>query len=279
MMTPIWLGTSWKMNKPLSQAMAWCETLAARMPEGCHPAIQPFVIPPFTAIQPVSHFLQTHQLPLLTGAQNMHEADQGAWTGEISAAMLAETGATLVELGHSERRAAFNESDAAINRKVHSALGHGLRPLICIGDSAEEKRWQVSRESVVRQMKIALYGLSHQQALRTLIAYEPVWAIGEHGTPASPQEAGVIHQALRQALCERFGHETGTRIPLLYGGSVTLQNAVELLRQQEINGLFIGRAPGTRKAIATLFNALHRNLFCRRSNIKGTPEMEIPGHD
>ncbi|WP_142909513.1 triose-phosphate isomerase, partial [Klebsiella pneumoniae] len=106
------------------------------------PAIQPFVIPPFTAIQPVSHFLQTHQLPLLTGAQNMHEADQGAWTGEISAAMLAETGATLVELGHSERRAAFNESDAAINRKVHSALGHGLRPLICIGDSAEEKRWQ-----------------------------------------------------------------------------------------------------------------------------------------
>jgi triosephosphate isomerase len=197
---------------------------------------------PFTAIQPVSHFLQTHQLPLLTGAQNMHEADQGAWTGEISAAMLAETGATLVELGHSERRAAFNESDAAINRKVHSALGHGLRPLICIGDSAEEKRWQVSRESVVRQMKIALYGLSHQQALRTLIAYEPVWAIGEHGTPASPQEAGVIHQALRQALCERFGHETGTRIPLLYGGSVTLQNAVELLRQQEINGLFIGRA-------------------------------------
>lgn len=279
MMTPIWLGTSWKMNKPLSQAMAWCETLAARMPEGCHPAIQPFVIPPFTAIQPVSHFLQTHQLPLLTGAQNMHEADQGAWTGEISAAMLAETGATLVELGHSERRAAFNESDAAINRKVHSALGHGLRPLICIGDSAEEKRWQVSRESVVRQMKIALYGLSHQQALRTLIAYEPVWAIGEHGTPASPQEAGVIHQALRQALCERFGHETGTRIPLLYGGSVTLQNAVELLRQQEINGLFIGRAAGTRKAIATLFNALHRNLFCRRSNIKGTPEMEIPGHD
>ncbi|MBO0160372.1 triose-phosphate isomerase, partial [Vibrio parahaemolyticus] len=83
---------------------------------------QPFVIPPFTAIQPVSHFLQTHQLPLLAGAQNMHEADQGAWTGEISAAMLAETGATLVELGHSERRAAFNESDAAINRKVHSAL-------------------------------------------------------------------------------------------------------------------------------------------------------------
>ena len=94
---------------------------------GCRRAVTLLFSPssfPFTAIQPVSHFLQTHQLPLLTGAQNMHEADQGAWTGEISAAMLAETGATLVELGHSERRAAFNESDAAINRKVHSALGH-----------------------------------------------------------------------------------------------------------------------------------------------------------
>lgn len=219
---------------------------AKRWQRGCRRAVTPLFSPssfPFTAIQPVSHFLQTHQLPLLTGAQNMHEADQGASTGEISAAMLAETGATLVELGHSERRAAFNESDAAINRKVHSALGHGLRPLICIGDSAEEKRWQVSRESVVRQMKIALYGLSHQQALRTLIAYEPVWAIGEHGTPASPQEAGVIHQALRQALCERFGHETGTRIPLLYGGSVTLQNAVELLRQQRSMGCLSAARP------------------------------------
>ncbi len=217
---------------------------------------------PFTAIQPVSHFLQTHQLPLLTGAQNMHEADQGAWTGEISAAMLAETGATLVELGHSERRAAFNESDAAINRKVHSALGHGLRPLICIGDSAEEKRWQVSRESVVRQMKIALYGLSHQQALRTLIAYEPVWAIGEHGTPASPQEAGVIHQALRQALCERFGHETGNPYPAaLWRQRNAAKRGGNCCASRRSMGCLSAARPGTRKAIATLFNALHRNLF------------------
>ncbi len=199
---------------------------------------------------------------------------------EISAAMLAETGATLVELGHSERRAAFNESDAAINRKVHSALGHGLRPLICIGDSAEEKRWQVSRESVVRQMKIALYGLSHQQALRTLIAYEPVWAIGEHGTPASPpQEAGVIHQALRQALCERFGHETGTRIPLLYGGSVTLQNAVELLRQQGDQWLVYRPRGLGRARLLRHCSTLLGIYFAGAVIYKGTPEMEIPGHD
>ncbi|MFI2830339.1 triose-phosphate isomerase [Klebsiella aerogenes] len=241
-MKPIWLGTSWKMNKPLSQALAWCETLAQRLPQVTHPDIQSFVIPPFTAIHPVSRFIQQHHLPCLTGAQNMHEAENGAWTGEISAAMLQETGATLVELGHSERRGAFNECDAAINQKVHSALRHGLRPLICIGDSADEKRWQVSQESVVRQMKIALYGLSDSQVLQTLVAYEPIWAIGEQGTPATPEQAAAVHQALRQALCATFGDETGQRIPLLYGGSVNLQNAVELLSQPDIDGLFIGRA-------------------------------------
>lgn len=241
-MKPIWLGTSWKMNKPLSEAMQWCEILAQRLPDVVHPDIQPFVIPPFTAIHPVSRYFKERHICCLTGAQNMHEAENGAWTGEISAAMLLETGATLVELGHSERRGAFNETDAAINRKVHSALRHGLRPLICIGDSAEEKGWQVSRESVVRQMKIALHGLNQQQVLHTLIAYEPIWAIGEQGTPARPEQAGEIHRALHQGLCELFGQETGQRIPLLYGGSVNGQNAVELLQQDHIDGLFIGRA-------------------------------------
>lgn len=241
-MEKIWLGTSWKMNKPLSEAMTWCENLAKRLPEVLHPKIQPFVIPPFTAIHPVSQYLRQQQIPCLTGAQNMHEAENGAWTGEISAAMLAEAGATLVELGHSERRGAYNETDATINLKVHGALRHGLRPLICIGDSADEKRWQVSRETVIRQMKIALYGLSPEQVLKTLIAYEPIWAIGEHGTPATPEEAGEVHQALRQALYETFGRDIGSRIPLLYGGSVNVQNAVELLLQDEINGLFIGRS-------------------------------------
>ncbi|MEW5288189.1 triose-phosphate isomerase [Erwinia papayae] len=241
-MKQIWLGTSWKMNKPLSEAMTWCETLTARLTGNLHPNIQPFVIPPFTAIHPVWMHLQQHQLRCLVGAQNMHQAENGAWTGEISAAMLAEAGATLVELGHSERRGAFNESDAAINQKVHSALRHGLRPLICIGDSADEKRWQVSRESVVRQMKIALYGSDEQQVLQTIIAWEPVWAIGEQGTPATAEQAGEMHQTLRQTLCEMFGKETGLRVPLLYGGSVNGQNAIELLRQQEIDGLFIGRS-------------------------------------
>lgn len=170
-----------------------------------------FFIPPFTAIQPVSDFFRQHQLPWLTGAQNMHQQEGGAWTGEISASMIAETGATLVEMVHSERRGAFNETDADVNQKVHSALRHDLCPLVCIGDSADEKRWRVSTETVVRQMKIALYGVDAVQAQR-----------------------GV--------LCERYGDEMGQSIPLLYGGSVNEQNCVELIAQPDIDGLFIGRA-------------------------------------
>ena len=239
---PIMIGTSWKMNKPLSEAMAYCDTLATQLPSLLHPEIQPFFIPPFTAIQPVTEFFRKNSLPCLTGAQNMHEQTCGAWTGEISASMIVETGASLVELGHSERRAAFNETDGAINNKVHAALRHGLRPLVCIGDSADEKRWQVSAETVIRQMKIALYGLTPEEARRTIVAYEPVWAIGEHGTPASPEEAAVIHHLLRRALCGMFGEEVGQQIVLLYGGSVNLNNAVPLLSQPDIDGLFIGRA-------------------------------------
>lgn len=241
-MNKVWIGTSWKMNKPLSEAQAYCDTLARLLPPVMHAAVQPFFIPPFTAIQPVTAWLAARQLPCLTGGQNMHEAENGAWTGEISAAMLAEAGATLVELGHSERRANFNESDGAINRKVHTALRHGLRPLICIGDSAADKAWGVSPETVIRQAKIALHGLTAAEAQRCLLAWEPVWAIGEQGTPATPEDAGAMHRLLRRMLQEQYGAEAGARIPLLYGGSVTLQNAVPLLQQGEIDGLFIGRA-------------------------------------
>lgn len=241
-MKTIWLGTSWKMNKTRAEALAYCETLIGQLPAVLHETIQPFFIPSFTAIQPVTACLQTHRLPWLTGGQNMSEQDSGALTGEISASMLVDAGATLVELGHSERRANFNETDEKINKKVHAALRHGLRPLICIGDTAEEKAWQVSSETVIRQAKIALHGLSVSEAQKCIIAYEPVWAIGEHGTPAMPEEAGEIHSILRRALCEKFGESAGAQIPLLYGGSVNQQNAVTLLQQADIDGLFIGRA-------------------------------------
>lgn len=241
-MKKIMIGTSWKMNKTLQQAIDYCEVLANQLNDSAGPFIQPFVIPPFTLIREVTERLQRQGVDCLTGAQNIHYADAGAWTGEVSAAMVADCGSTLVELGHSERRHFFAENDADINKKVHSALRHNLRPLVCVGDSLQEKEWGVSSESVIRQMKIALAGLSTSQVASVIIAYEPVWAIGEGGTPASAEEAQAIHHALRQALIARYGSQIAQSVTLLYGGSVNPQNSCQLIRCADIDGLFIGRA-------------------------------------
>ncbi|UGA52937.1 MULTISPECIES: triose-phosphate isomerase [Dickeya] len=241
-MRNLMLGTSWKMNKTLDDAKAYCDVLAARLNAAAGPRIQPFVIPPFTLIREVTERLRQHGVNCLTGAQNMHYADAGAWTGEISPVMVRDCGAALVELGHSERRRDFAESDANIRKKVQAALRYQLRPLVCVGDSAQEKGWGVSTETVVRQMKIALAGLERAQVEQVIIAYEPVWAIGDGGTPATAGEAQAIHRALRQALADAYGAATAENVTLLYGGSVNQHNSPELIQCPDIDGLFIGRS-------------------------------------
>lgn len=241
-MKKVMMGTSWKMNKTLPEALSYCEVLAECLNTAAGDAVQPFVIPPFTLVREVNGLLARRGVNCLTGVQNMHYADAGAWTGEISPGMVGDSGATLVELGHSERRHFFAENDADIQKKVQAALRYALRPLVCVGDSAQEKGWGVSGETVVRQMKIALAGLNAAQAEQVIIAYEPVWAIGEGGTPASAPEAQTVHYTLRQALISLYGVETAQRVTLLYGGSVNQHNACELIQCSDIDGLFIGRA-------------------------------------
>ena len=239
MMTKL-IGTSWKMNKTLQEALAFCDVLSHAKPLPSQ--LQPFVIPPFTVVREVTQALQKAGINCLTGVQNMHFADRGAFTGEISPLMVKDTGATLVEIGHSERREYFGETDETVRLKAAAALRHGLTPLICIGDSLREKQWGVSKETVVRQMKAALAGLAPEQVARVIIAYEPIWAIGEHGVPATPGEARVIHEQLYQALQDSFGAEIAEKVPLLYGGSVNHDNALTLLALPHVDGLFIGRA-------------------------------------
>ncbi|CAK9883929.1 MAG: L-erythrulose-1-phosphate isomerase [Candidatus Erwinia impunctatus] len=257
----VMVGTSWKMNKTLAEALAWCEEVSEALPQLSHPQIQPFVIPPFTLIHPVSDFFRQHGIPILSGGQNMHQSPAGAWTGEISASMLRDAGASLVELGHSERRQAFNESDAAINEKVHSALSHGLRPLVCVGDSAAEKTWGVSVESVLRQVSIALYQVSADQAAQVIFAYEPIWAIGEKGTPASPDQVAILHGALRNMLCTRYGEQVGKVMTLLYGGSVSTDNCEALFSQPDVDGLFIGRAAWRADGYCEIVRRIRRMLL------------------
>ncbi|MCW8345869.1 triose-phosphate isomerase [Vibrio sp. ZSDZ65] len=237
-MKKIWVGTSWKMNKTGETAQDWANAVSTSV-KNCNAGVQPFVIPPFPYItNVVSHFSDTK---MKVGAQNMCWQDEGAFTGEVSPVMLKDCGATLVEIGHSERRGLFGESDKTVNQKVRAALKHGLTPLVCVGDSADEKQWGVSIESVVRQVKIALFQVPLAQVSQVIIAYEPIWAIGENGTPATNEEAEGVHQAIREALSRQYGEPIAQDMTLLYGGSVNLDNASELLDQPNIDGVFVGR--------------------------------------
>lgn len=231
----IWVGTSWKMNKTLADAQSFTLGLLGTK---LHPSIQRFIIPPFLSVREVKSALATTDVKV--GAQNMHWADDGPWTGEISPVMLKDCGLDLVELGHSERRAHFGETDKTVGLKTEAAVRHGLIPLICIGETGEDKAAGRTDQVLRRQIEAALGELSAQQKKSStiLFAYEPVWAIGASGTPASPQYADE-----RQAgIVELAQQITGQKLSCLYGGSVNLENCAELVKCQNIDGLFIGRS-------------------------------------
>ncbi len=233
-MPEVWIGTSWKMNKTLSEALAWADGLAAAT---LSPRIQSFVIPPFTASRQVKAALA--ETPALVGAQNMHWADAGAWTGEVSAPMLVDCGLDIVELGHSERRAHFGETDETVGLKTEAAVRHGLIPLICIGETLEDREEGRAAEVLATQVRGALSKLSDEQKQAEIwLAYEPVWAIGDNGIPATADYADA-----RQAEIIAVAQEvTGRRVPCLYGGSVNPDNCAELIACPHIDGLFIGRS-------------------------------------
>lgn len=236
---PCYIGTSWKMNKTICEAIVYCQSLVRQLDTiADRDRVQVFLMPPVTALAAVREHTQGR---CLVGAQNVHWEDSGAYTGEVSAPMLVELGADLVELGHSERRAHFNETDLLINRKVHQALKHGLQPLVCVGETAAEKRFGVAPETIARQVRIALHGVAGADAARVCIAYEPVWAIGTGSEAADPSyvrdKVGHIQNVLRHSL-----GSAGARVPVLYGGSVDPENASTLLCEGGCDGLFVGRA-------------------------------------
>jgi triosephosphate isomerase len=231
-----WIGTSWKMNKTLAAARAFAEALANA--DGARdPRIQRFVIPPFTAVRQVKEILAASSLKV--GAQNMHWADQGAWTGEISPLMLKDCGLDMVELGHSERREHFGETDETVGLKVEAAVRHGLIPLICIGETMEDRESGRADDVLEREVKGALGKLTtEQRKAPILLAYEPVWAIGEHGIPATSEYA----DARQREIIAVAKSVLGRRVPCLYGGSVNPGNCAELIACPHIDGLFIGRS-------------------------------------
>ena len=230
-----WVGTSWKMNKLRADAHAFADTLkASGVAQGT--TVQPFIIPPFPYIADVASTLADTRVKV--GAQNMHWADAGAWTGEVSPLMVKDCGATLVEIGHSERRTFFNETDETVALKTQAALKHGLTALVCIGDTKAEFDAGKTAEALERQVRGLLKYVADKAQGNVVIAYEPVWSIGEGGIPASPDFANEQHIKIA-ALVRTL---TGGTLPILYGGSVNPGNCVELASQSHIDGLFIGRS-------------------------------------
>lgn len=231
-----WVGTSWKMNKTLAEALAYAEALKSFVPE-CHSGIQPFIIPPFTLVREVKKALASTEVKV--GAQNMHWEDSGAWTGEISPVMLQDCGVDLVELGHSERREHFGETGETVGLKVAAAVRHGLTPLICVGETLTEREAGRGEEVIARQVRGALQLIRGDVSRpEILFAYEPVWAIGEKGIPATPAYAGRQHGLI----ADLAGEILRSVPPVLYGGSVNPGNAAQLLNEPRIDGLFMGRA-------------------------------------
>jgi len=228
---------NWKMNKTVVEARTLAEELNREVGRVTDPAV--LVCPPFTALTEVSMALKDSEIQV--GGQNMHEADSGAYTGEISAEMLLTSGATYVILGHSERRSLFSETDKLVNAKTRKALEAGLNPIVCVGETLEEREAGRTEKVIEEQISGSLDSLSESDMQKTVIAYEPVWAIGT-GKVASPEQAEDVHACIRRLLADKFGDEIAEGVTILYGGSVKGSNAEGLFAMKNIDGGLIGGA-------------------------------------
>ena len=212
-----------------------------------------FVIPSFTSLQLVRDAVSEAGLPLKVGAQNVHWEDGVEATGEISARMLADIPVDLVEIGHSERRQKFGETDADVNRKTRAVLACGLTALVCIGENSRQKEQGKGAETLETQMRAGLEGISRQELPKVMLAYEPTWAIGAAGLPADPSYVQEQHTVLSESfLGSLHSAEIAADVPLLYGGSVNRQNFRSDGEIADVNGLFVGRAAWEPKSFMEL---------------------------
>jgi len=232
----VYVVGNWKMYKTAREATDYIESLAPKI-EGTKGMI--YLSVPYTSIAPAAHYAK--ETNIVIGAQNMNDARDGAFTGEIAGLMLKEAGATFVILGHSERRHIFGESNALIHRKVLRALQDDIQPILCIGETSKERDAGKTDEVLKEQLFSALDGVPKEDAEHLIVAYEPVWAIGT-GKTATLKHIEEAHLFCRACLTELFGKKQGGAIPILYGGSVKPENVAEIVDQKEVNGVLVGGA-------------------------------------
>ncbi len=236
MRKPIVAG-NWKMNKTVEEAVDLVKDIKQDLADVSQ--VDVVLCPPFTALKSVGDVIAGTHIDL--GAQNMHWEKSGAFTGEIAPGMLRELFCHYVILGHSERRALFGETDDIVNRKVKAALGINLRPIVCVGETLEEREANRTEAVVGGQLRGSLAGLSARDLVDVIIAYEPVWAIGT-GRTASPEQAQAVHAYIRGVLAEIANEDLAQSLRIQYGGSVKASNARELFGQPDIDGGLIGGA-------------------------------------
>jgi triosephosphate isomerase len=250
----LYVGTNLKLHQTPEETEAFVEGIDERTAKtAAANNVQRFIIPPYTSLPAAVR--QANGSGIWIGAQNVHWAPEGAFTGEISVRMLKAVGVDLVLIGHAERRGLFHETDEEINAKVLAAAGAGFRVLFCIGETATEKRYGVGQESVVRQLKFGLNNLPADQLPQIMIGYEPVWSIGPGGTPARPDDVTEIATEIRAALHLSFG-APGVNVPILYGGSVSPTNCAEFTNLPVIDGVFVGRAAWTVDGFSDILHAV-----------------------
>jgi triosephosphate isomerase len=231
------IAGNWKMFKTVPEAVEMVQKLHEAS-LGLEKA-RFVVIPPFTALSEVSRALQGS--PVQIGAQNMYWEEHGAFTGEVSAPMLKDVGCTYVVIGHSERRQYFGETDETVNKKIKASLAHDLVPIMCIGESLEERESGKTITKVQTQITEGLEGLETEKIRRIIIAYEPIWAIGT-GLTATPDQAQEVHRFIRESLAEKHGNDAASYAIILYGGSVKPENTYSILKEKDINGALVGGA-------------------------------------
>ncbi len=238
--TPIISG-NWKMNLNHFEAIQTVQKLHYSIPKETYDGVDVSVHPPFTDIRSVQTVIEADELSLLLGAQHCHHEEHGAFTGEVSPAFLAKLDVKYVICGHSERRVIFGETDEMVNAKVHAIIKHDMTPILCCGESLEQREADETESVVLGQVAAGLAKVKADQVAAMVIAYEPIWAIGT-GKTATAADAQVVCHAIRTAIGARFGADTAAAVRIQYGGSVKAGTTEELMSQPDVDGALVGGA-------------------------------------
>ncbi|RYG74540.1 triose-phosphate isomerase [Lentibacillus lipolyticus] len=231
------IAGNWKMNKLAAEADQFAENVTGKLPDNNN--VEAIVCAPFPYLPSLVEKAKASKLQI--GAQTMHFEENGAFTGEVSPAMLQDIGVTYVVIGHSERRELFGETDESVNKKVHAAFAHELTPIICVGETLAQREANDTMTHIKAQVRQALEGLNNEQIAASIIAYEPIWAIGT-GKTASSEDANEVCTHIRHIVKDIAGEETAQQLVIQYGGSVKPANIDELLAQSDIDGALVGGA-------------------------------------